>query len=287
MKIVFILLLTFLIVPELFAQHLIYLDGEGNGPPTLVDRPDGSKEIQTVSHPLLRVFPPMGGLPSRGIVLIAPGGGYHILAITKEGYDVASRLSQEGYTGVVLHYRLGHDGKPDANGTPVPQQDGLSALRIIRQRIDAGTFPDVPVSLIGFSAGGHLAATLTQLAPAADRPDATALIYPVITMVDSFGHRGSALNLLGEDADEARLLRFSPEKHVTADHPPTLLIHAEDDGGVPVKNSLVYRDALREAGVAVTTLLLETGGHGFGIRGDLGWFEVYLKFLERNSLKSE
>lgn len=285
MKTLFVfLLMTASLSISLSAQHILYLSGEGPDEPVvdLSTDPDGSQRIDSVAQPFLRVYSPLGGVPSKGIVVIAPGGSYRMLSVTKEGSDVATRLAQEGYTGVVLHYRLGRQA-PIEDGVPVPQRDGLAAMHLLRTRQQSGELPDVPVYLMGFSAGGHLAASLSQLLPAEDRPDGVILLYPVISMREGITHQGSLDNLLGENPDPALVDRYSAEEHVTADLPPTLLIHAQDDGAVPLENSLLYAAALREAGVATTLLQLETGGHGFGMRSELGWVEVMLSWLARQA----
>ena len=279
MKTLFVLLLM---NASLTAQHVLYLNGEGPAEPivNLTTNPDGSQGIDSVAQPFLRVYSPLGGVPSRGIVVIAPGGGYRMLSVTKEGSDVATRLAQEGYTGIVLHYRLGRQA-PIKNGVPVPQRDGLAAMKLIRTRQESGQLPEGPVYLMGFSAGGHLAASLSQLVPAEDRPAGVILLYPVISMREGITHQGSLNNLLGEDPDPALVDRYSAEEHVTADLPPTLLVHAQDDGAVPLENALLYAAALRGAGVATTLLQLETGGHGFGMRTELGWVDTMLSWLHR------
>jgi acetyl esterase/lipase len=135
------------------------------------------------------------------------------------------------------------------------------------------------VMVLGFSAGGHLAGSLATRfdektyppVDAADelpaRPDAAALIYPVVTMREPYLHEGSRRNLLGAAPTPAAIARYSLETAPPATTPPTLLIHAGDDPAVPVQNATLLYAALQSARVPVAMHLFEKGGHGFGVRG--------------------
>jgi len=226
-----------------------------------------------IAEPILKVFRP--ARPNGAAMLIVPGGSYARVAMDKEGYETARRMNAAGITAFVLYYRLPKDGWD--RRSDVPLQDGQRAMRLIRANaarygIDAGR-----VAAIGFSAGGHLTASLSTryaaevYAPvdAADRlparPDIVALAYPVITMTRPFGHPGSALNLLGENPSAEMIGAYSPETTVDARTPPTFLFHAVDDATVPVENSIAYLAALRAAKVPAELHIFEEGGHGFGI----------------------
>jgi acetyl esterase/lipase len=205
---------------------------------------------------------------------VLPGGAYAFISVANEGVQIAERLNALGVTVFVLTYRLPGEGwTARAN---VPLRDAQRALRVIRSRasqlgIDAGT-----VSIVGFSAGGHLAATLAtrhaehvyERQDDADdlsaRPFAAALVYPVITMRPPWTHEWSRRQLLGEIPSEADIERFSAELHVDALTPPVFIVHAMDDGAVPIENSLRMMDALRAANRPVEAHLLLEGGHGFG-----------------------
>ncbi|HYJ53154.1 MAG TPA: alpha/beta hydrolase [Allosphingosinicella sp.] len=213
-----------------------------------------------VRRPRLAVFRP--ARPNGAAVLIMPGGGYSWVVIDKEGYEMARLLSQRGITAFVLFYRLPHQGW--AAGRDAPLDDARRAMQLVRRQ--PGVDPQ-RVCAMGFSAGGHVCASLlTRFGDASARPDAAALLYPVISMSSPEAHAGSRRNLIGEDAPVERERAYSPHLHVPANAPPTFLLHAEDDNSVPVANTLMMRDALRARGVTTETHLFPDGGHGFGLR---------------------
>jgi len=228
--------------------------------------------LRNTRSPTLHVFRPER---SNGTaVLAAPGGGYEFVSIANEGVDLAARLNPLGYTVFVLNYRLPAEGwRARAD---VPLQDAQRAVRLIRARArDFRIEPDRLLA-IGFSAGGHVAATLATAAkPAYDpvdawdlqdpRPTAAALIYPVITMTRPYTHEGSRKFLLGDAPGDALIELRSAERHVDAQTPPLFLVHACDDPAVPVENSLMMFEAARRAKIPVEALFLQEGGHAFGV----------------------
>ena len=237
-----------------------------------------------ISRPRMAVFRP--STPNGGAVLIFPGGGYRWVVIDKEGYEMARWLAARGVTAFVLFYRLPAESGPDA-----PLADAQRALRIIRHRAASYGVDPGRVCATGFSAGGHVCASLlTRFATAvyspvdgADRvsarPDGVAPIYPVISMSAPTAHVGSRAELIGEHASKALERKYNPSLHVQSDAPPTFLLHAEDDASVPVANTLMLREALMAARVPVETHLYPEGGHGFGLRLSKGhsvegWQEV-------------
>jgi acetyl esterase/lipase len=231
-----------------------------------------------INRPRIAVFRPQK--PNGGAALIMPGGGYQRVVIDKEGHELARWLSARGVTCFVLFYRLPGEGW--AAGPDVALSDAQRALRLVRARASDFVIDLARVCAMGFSAGGHLCADLLtrfdaatySAVDAADRlsarPDAAALIYPVISMSKPVTHAGSRVQLLGEDATEELERRHSPHLNVPANAPPTFLIHSEDDGAVPVANTLLMRQALRDKGVATETHLFPDGGHGFGLRQSKG-----------------
>ena len=213
-----------------------------------------------VRSPRLAVFRP--ARPSGAAVLIMPGGGYSWVVIDKEGFEMARLLAVRGITAFVLFYRLPDDGW--AAGPDVPLADARQAMRLVRRQ--AGVDPR-RVCALGFSAGGHVCASLlTRFGDAAARPDAAALLYPVVSMRAPDAHAGSRRNLLGGSPTPLLERAYSPHLHVPTDAPPTFLLHAEDDASVPIANSLLMRDALRARGVATEAHFFPDGGHGFGLR---------------------
>ncbi len=230
--------------------------------------------IYGVARPELIVFKPIN--PNGAAVLCMPGGGYEFLAFDNEGVEQARWLNARGLTVFVLMYRLPAEGW--AQREDVPLQDAQRAMRVIRR--DAAGYGIDPkrVMALGFSAGGHLCGSLTTrhaeqtYAPvdAADqlsaRPDLSALIYPVVTLESAWAHAGSRDNLLGKDAPAALRRRYSVEQRVDADTPPIFLVHAEDDGTVPVANSLDLYRAMLDHQRPIEAHLFDQGGHGFGAR---------------------
>ncbi len=245
----------------------------------LIERsPDGplrDRFAEHVTQPLMTLFHAKGK-PNGITLLIVPGGGYVRVVIDKEGFEAADWFTQHGFECAVLRYRMPADGW--AAGADAPVDDGLRALRLLHAR-SGGT--KARVGVIGFSAGGHLVARLvTEPAlayprqDAADdlavRPDFAVLMYPVITMTGASTHAGSAQQLLAAGVAADKLQRYSPNLNVSADTPPTMLVHAADDASVPVENSLLMFGALRAAGVRTELHVFDRGGHGFGMRGAIG-----------------
>lgn len=233
-----------------------------------------------VTDPVLTVFRPPN--PDGSAVLIVPGGGYRRVVIDKEGFEAARVLVAAGVTCFVLRYRLPGDGW--AAGPGAPAEDARQAMRLIR------ALPGLDsrrVGVLGFSAGGHLAATLSALSVGQSLPSFAGLLYPVVTMTDPYAHAGSRAHLLGKSPTPAQLDANSREKTVTAAHPPTFLVHAIDDSAVPVENSLMLLAALRAHKVPVEAHLFEEGDHGFGIRLAQGkpaaaWPDLFLTWMSRH-----
>lgn len=210
-------------------------------------------------------------------VVICPGGGYSHLAIDKEGYKVAKWFNSLGISAIVLKYRMPYDGTMK-NKSVGPLQDAQEALRTVRRNAAQWNIDPNKVGIMGFSAGGHLAATLSthyddKVYKAMDgtsaRPDFSILVYPVISMEESITHMGSRTKLLGENPPPSELARFSNEKQVDPNTPPTFLVHTTEDQAVPVENSIAYYLALKDHGVAAEMHLYEKGKHGMGL-GVLG-----------------
>ncbi|HWB94464.1 MAG TPA: alpha/beta hydrolase [Puia sp.] len=226
-----------------------------------------------VSHPTLAVYLPPAGTANGTAVVVCPGGGYVHLAMTHEGIDVARWLNSLGVAAFVLKYRLPSD-ETMIDKTIGPLQDAQRAIQLVRQRAgDWGVDPS-RVGIMGFSAGGHLASTAgTHFDQAVIdnkdhislRPDFMVLLYPVISFADSIAHRGSRDYLLGKNPDPAKVLAYSNELRVTAQTPPTFLVHDEDDRTVMVVNSLYFYEALVKNHVPAELTIYPRGGHGFGL----------------------
>lgn len=237
----------------------------GGGPKgQRVYSPSGA--LHNVLTPGLSVFSPSS--PNGHGVLIAAGGGYKRLQIGKEALPVARWLNARGYTAYILNYRLLAEGWND--GDRVALQDAQRALRIIRLR-------EKRVSVLGFSAGGHLMGMAAgrfdyRAYPAQDeidkisaRPDGAALIYPVITLEKPYTHTSTHKILVGPHATPAEEAAWSVQNFVTAKTPPCFIVQAEDDPLSDPHNSLIMAEACREHGVPVEMHRYPTGGHGFGM----------------------
>lgn len=226
-------------------------------------------KVSQVKTPTLTVFKPQK--PNGTTIIICPGGGYAHLAIDKEGYKVAKWLNTLGITAVVLKYRLPSE-KIMIDKTIGPLQDAQEAIRYVRKHKKELTIDENKIGIMGFSAGGHLAASLSiyynfdsEKNAISAKPNFTILIYPVISMDDSITHKGSKKNLLGENPSKELQKRFSVEEQTSESQNPTFLVHSTDDKSVPVENSINYYLALKESKVPVEMHLYEKGGHGFGL----------------------
>ncbi len=249
--------------------------------------------VRNIAQPKLHVFKP--AKPNGKAVLAVPGGAYWFVSVANEGVDLAKRLNSFGLTVFVLTYRLPGEGwTPRAD---VPLQDAQRAMRVIRSKASEYGIDPVTLSVLGFSAGGHLAATLAnqhaehvyEAVDAADgqntKPFAAGLIYPVITMKKEWTHAKSRDLLLGDHPSDAEIEHRSEELHVTEDTPPTFIAHAMDDTDVPVENSLMMMNALRAAKRPVEAHLFQEGHHAFSLgypnTPTAYWTDLYHAWLMR------
>lgn len=253
--------------------------------------------IEHVTRPRLDVFRPEK--PNGAAMILAPGGGYRYVVVDKEGYELGRWLARRGVTTYVLFYRLPGDGW--ASRRDVPLIDAQRAMRLVRSRAQADRLDPGRIMFAGFSAGGHVATSLltrfdaTVHAPldAVDslpaRPDATAAIYPVVSMRPPLAHAGSREKLLGEKPEASLEALYSPQLQVRADMPPVWLLHAADDDAVPVGNSVELAAAARRVGVACESHVFERGGHGFGLMRSEGlpvsiWPQLLWNWLESHAM---
>jgi acetyl esterase/lipase len=246
--------------------------------------------ISKVQSPDIAVFLPAKKNSTGQTVIICPGGGYAYLSYNWEGSDVAKLLNAKGITAIVLKYRL-PNAKSNITPNLSPLMDAKRAMRIVRANADKWGIKKNNIGVMGFSAGGHLASTLAthfddgdknskdSIEQQSSRPDFAVLIYPVITMNKSFTHMGSRNNLLGNTPDSSLVNLYSNELQVTKDTPPTFLLHATDDGAVPVANSLRFYEACKANGVPVEMHIFPKGGHGFGLALGKGSLETWPDLL--------
>ncbi len=224
-----------------------------------------------VSEPSITLFLAPADRATGTAVIICPGGGYHALLTKREGSDVARALNKLGVTAIVLHYRLPND-RIMVKRSIGPLQDLQQAIKTVRERAGDWRIDSNRIGVMGFSAGGHLAATAgTHHADAyienpdstSLRPDFMLLINPVISFMDSVGHTGSRGNLLGDQPSAEQILYFSNELHVDSLTPPAFLVHSGTDEVVSVENSLYFYQALRRHGVEAGLHIYAKGEHGF------------------------
>lgn len=259
-------------------MHLELYAGDPPGEPTLPkdapapeNRYDKYGYYRSVQNPAIDVYQAKGDSRTRAMVIICPGGSYSGLAYAKEGIRTAKWFRDRGVTAAVLSYRF----KPYR--FPVPMSDVQRAIQVVRAHAQRWDIDPNRIGIMGFSAGGHAASTATvyhvpadprsddPIARVSSRPNFAVLVYPVITMAEPDTHMGSRTSLLGPNPSEELIRQTSTYLHVNEQTPPTLLVHAKDDTGVPIKNSELFLKALKEHSIKGKLLAYETGGHGFGI----------------------
>ncbi|HEY4106346.1 MAG TPA: alpha/beta hydrolase, partial [Polyangiaceae bacterium] len=246
---------------------------------TVEDRSTDPKKPDRAVHgirvPTLTAFLPKQ--PNGASLIIAPGGGYVREVIDKEGSEVGAWFAERGVTVFVLKYRLPGEGHEHASW--VPLQDAQRAVRVVRAQAASWQLDPARIGFLGFSAGGHVAASLgTEFArkvyeplDASDalsaRPDFLLLLYPVVSMQDPVAHQGSKHALLGAHPSAVDSALHSCDLHVQSTSPPTFLALADDDHSVLPENSLRFYQALKRAQVRAELHVYLHGGHGFALRG--------------------
>jgi len=252
---------------------------------------DGIARIGKVTTPTLTVFRAPKEKATGTAVIICPGGGYSILAIGHEGFDVAKRFNEIGVTAFVLKYRLPSD-EIMVDKAYALLQDGQQAIYMVRKNAKTYGIKSNKVGILGFSAGGHFASTLLGHyddvkiegnGKISLRPDFGVLIYPVISFEESV-HTGTMKNLLGPDPSDGMKHYFSANNNVSVETPPVFLVHAKDDKTVPVANSILLNEALKRNKVHSEIYLYENGGHGFGLKNktsDVDWFNLLSVWMKK------
>lgn len=270
-----------------------------NEAPGAVPLPAGSEQVgeglryTEVEVPQYQLFRPDN--PNGRAIVILPGGGYSLVSVQKEGEGVGKWCAERGITAMVVKYRV---SRKDESGYqfPVPQLDARRGIRTMRSLAQELKIDPQKVGIMGASAGGHLAATCATLfemdlepgdKDAIDklscRPDFSILLYPVIGMDSEWGHGGSARRLLGKNPTQKVLKICSPYRQVTAQTPPTFIVHSADDHTVPLRNAAEFMSACAEKKVPVRAAIYPTGGHGFGWEGRgaaRGWMKELEEWLQ-------
>ncbi|NCB84662.1 MAG: alpha/beta hydrolase [Bacteroidia bacterium] len=214
-----------------------------------------------ISEPRMYAYPASKENNCGTAVLICPGGGYSGVSAVKEGAEIAKWFNELGVSAFVLYYRMpnGHH--------EIPLKDAQTALSIIQKRAREWKINKNKIGIMGFSAGGHLASTVgTHFRIKAERPAFMLLAYPVVTMNKDLTHKGSRDNLLGKNPSDELVKLYSNELQVNKQTPPTFIIHARDDGAVPIANSENLLEALQKNKVPAKLVTYDEGGHGFGMR---------------------
>ncbi|TFF27578.1 alpha/beta hydrolase [Jiella endophytica] len=268
----------------------------GGGGPTGPEDVSRKGAVSNISQPRLdRVLPER---PNGAAILIAAGGGYKRISIGNEGFPAARWLAARGITAYILTYRLPGEGWDV--GPLAPLQDAQRAIRVIRAGAMATGIDPERLGVLGFSAGGHLLGMAAAWSgensyPAVDaadelsaRPDAAALIYPVITLEPPYDRTATRRSLVGDNPSQAARDLWSVDSHVRRGCPPMFLLQAADDPIVDPANATIMAEACRAAGIPAELHLLPGGGHGFGM-GRAGtpsanWADGMTGWLRRNRL---
>ena len=266
---------------------------ERSGDPAAPDR-----YVDRIDSPWMAVYMPTAGRGNGRALLVIPGGGYQRVVIDKEGTELVPEwVDRAGYTLFVLRYRLPGPGRDVAAALA----DAQRALRMIRSDAVARGLDREDIAVMGFSAGGHVAARLAtgfdrRVHHAGDdidglsaRPSRVVLVYPVIDMGTS-AHAGSRQRLLGDAPTPDAITQYSMQHQVRADMPPVMLLNAADDTVVRPDNSLLMAQALAHAGVEHELHVFARGGHGFGMRTTAGsttalWPALVQRWLQPPSAK--
>ncbi len=261
----------------------------------VVEEKDGQVTVfRGSTNPTLEVFLPENANEATPAVVICPGGGYAVQVYYKEGTDIARTYNEQGIAAFVLKYRIPNAAtmKDKSIGS---LQDAQQAIKLVRENAAKWKVNPDKIGIMGFSAGGHLAATAgTHFAKSyipnpegtSLRPDFVILVYPVISMLEEITHAGSRKNLLGENPDESQVKLFSNELQVNRDTPPTWLTHSGDDKAVPVANSIRFYNALIAHDVPAEMHLYPKGGHGFVLKNPAKvWMQQVFDWMKQSGIQ--
>lgn len=257
-----------------------------------------NQRVYAVDNPSMTPFWPDPLVANGAAILIFPGGGYERLAIEHEGYDVARWFNSLGVTAFVVKYRM------QEHGFPAPLLDGLRAVRYVRAHAANWSLDPKKIGVIGFSAGGHLAASVAtrydftspQLQDdpwksVSARPDFAILGYPVITLEGADAHAGSRKALLGENPDSRLIHENSLQHQVSAKVPPVFILHGVADKAVPVGNSLVFFNEVQKRNKKSELHIYQTNTHGFGLGENedtaSAWSDAAAAWLKRNGFLAQ
>lgn len=277
MKKILFFMLSFLISTlKLSAQQEAFnMDLWPNGLPNSngIDQSQPYDDSKQNFKPSIRVFLPDADKATGQAVVCCPGGGYSHLAMDHEGYEWASFFNERGIALIVLKYRMPH-ANPD-----VPISDAKEALRVVRENAQKWNIDPQKVGIMGSSAGGHLASTVSTHSDMLTAPAFQILFYPVITFDYKYTHQGSRHNLIGKNAAQELVTLYSNEKQASNQTPPAIMLLSDDDTAVPSPNSVNYYLALKQHGIKATMHIYPSGGHGWGIRKNFKYHKEMLADL--------
>lgn len=263
-------------IHEVIAEEHIYDQG-------------GNLIVSKISNPSLTPYIPTDGNKSKAAVIICPGGGYSNLHIQREGYKVAEAFCKLGIAAFVLKYRL-PDDEIVTDKSFVALKDAQRSIQLVRENAAEWGISIDKIGIMGFSAGGHLAATagvsfdtneVENNKKISLRPDFLILIYPLISFNDIIGHAGTKEILLGQNYDKNLENFFSTELRVNAETPKTILFHTGDDTIVPVENSLLFYNELLKNKIPAEMHIYSKGEHGFlSIPSFDDWFSKCINWMK-------
>jgi len=287
----FWLVFFMIIINELNAQD-VYRLWEGEKIPYYIENNLEEYEKESwgamcsfdITEPTLTIYKAQGKNSHKAVIII-PGGGYSVVAIHHEGYDLAKVLSENGITAAVLKYRLPN---PKSSDQPhkVPIADSRRALKLFRKMVNKYGFDKDKVGVLGFSAGSHLA-TVTSLWKSEDKnenPNFSALIYGV-TDLDSVNLKWLEDDLYYRKLTDDEIKKNTLLNLVSNETPPAFLVHSYDDKTCNVKESTLYAEKLYQHNVPVEMHIFPKGGHGFGMGrkkdGTDQWVRLFINWLKR------
>ncbi|KAA2218854.1 alpha/beta hydrolase [Maribacter flavus] len=289
------IVLFFLSFSAINAQEIInlYSSEIPNSKPSEI-KESGEGLYRNVTHPTLEYFKPNPEKATGTAVILIPGGGYSVVVYQGEGINNAKILAEKGIASFVLKYRLPND-EIMVDRKIGPLQDAQQAIKIVRENAEKWGLNKDKIGVMGFSAGGHLASTVSTHFEKAHienakntslRPDFQILIYPVISMTSNLTHDGSRNALIGENPSEEDVQLFSNELQVNTNTPIAYITHAADDITVDVDNSIEYFEQLRHKKVNVEMHIYPKGGHGFIFKHS-SWITPLFDWMKRNQLMND
>ncbi len=239
----------------------------------------GSTYIYEIKTPEMWYYPSENNDDNKPAVLVIPGGGYTFLSINNEGITIAKWLNGLGIDAFMLKHRLPNNYSGSCKQI-VATNDALRAIELIRGNSSKWKIDIKNIGVIGFSAGGHLASTISTKGKLnINKPNFAVLVYPVIKM-NANSKTWTFNSLFGKTPNPDIIHKYSNDLNVNDQTPPTILIHSNNDEGTPPENSLSYYSALRKHNIPAALHIWEDGGHGYGLGIGRGSIESWPNVVE-------